>query len=232
MIVGMWMTREVFTLSPQDSIGLAARQMAARGVRRIPITDTGTSAGALVGMVSQFDVACAFPASVNPTLVQSYEADVDEPIASIMATDLVTVATDTPVEEAVQLLCRHKIGALPVLRLGLLRGIITESDIFRAFVEMTGVGTGRSVRVTFDLAQSKLSLRDLITRSGDYDLELLSLLTMVHADESSPQGSRRLAVARVTGTDIDRAIDALLEAGLTVLDRQQLEEDPKADLEP
>src|SRR5208337_4629344 len=56
----------------------------------------------------------------------------------VMTRDVITVAEDAPIEEAARMMADHKIGGLPVVKDGSLVGVITETDVFRAFLELLG----------------------------------------------------------------------------------------------
>jgi acetoin utilization protein AcuB len=120
-----------------------------------------------------------------------------------------------PIEEAARLMQTRKVGALPVVRGGRPVGIITESDVFRAFVEISGARRG-GVRVTFELDDEEdvaTTMLDLCRRHG---LRLTSLLDFRHADRRSGQ-ERRLAVVRLEGTATDAVLDAIWKTHHRVL---------------
>jgi len=68
-------------------------------------------------------------------------------VEQVMTRDVVTVNYDDPIEEAARLMVDHRIGGLPVMREGELVGIITETDIFKAFMEMLGA-RDQGIRIT------------------------------------------------------------------------------------
>ena len=88
-------------------------------------------------------------------------------------------------------------------------GIITESDIFRVFSKLLSGQTG-SARITFDITQSLDALPQLLALCRDLKLDLTSMITFV-------DGTRRLAVARVSGANQNRLIEKLWDAGHSVL---------------
>ena len=64
------------------------------------------------------------------------------PVSSVVTKKVITATPDCPIEEAARLLRHNRIGALPVLRENKLVGIITESDLFEAFISMTAAKSG------------------------------------------------------------------------------------------
>jgi acetoin utilization protein AcuB len=90
-----------------------------------------------------------------------------------------------------------------------LAGIITESDIFRAFTELLS-GRGDAVRVTFSLTEGENVLSFLAETTQTYGLTLLSFI-------SCHDGNRRLAVANVRGARVQDFVDELWKAGHSVV---------------
>lgn len=143
MIVGAWMSAEVETVGPGTSLGDVAVCMTRRRIRRVPVVEPGTRR--LVGLVSASDLHRAFPPGINPFTLGLYEhrgltpsaaqwgGVAAQPASSVMATALYTTRPETLLTDAAQVLVAKKIGALPVTRQDELVGIITETDIFRAF---------------------------------------------------------------------------------------------------
>ena len=112
--------------SPRDTEYTKALElMQQKRLRRLPVVDRD---GRLAGIVAERDLLLA--ATRYP------RAGVD--VGEFMATKLVTAAPGTTLREAARLMLAHRVGGLPVVDGGALVGIITESDIFRRFVEMEG----------------------------------------------------------------------------------------------
>ncbi len=89
----------------------------------------------LVGIVSRYDIARAFPSGLNPFSLAVSEESVPKAISSIMSSHVVTVPPAYDIQKAAELLRARHFNALPVVRDNLLIGIITESDIFRVLVQ-------------------------------------------------------------------------------------------------
>jgi acetoin utilization protein AcuB len=96
----------------------------------------------LVGIVAKYDIARGFPSDLNPFSVEVSEESVPKPVSSVMTKKVITATPGCPIEEAARLLRSNRIGALPVLRDSQLVGIITESDLFEAFISMTAAKSG------------------------------------------------------------------------------------------
>ena len=100
------------------------------------------SGGRLLGIVAKYDIARGFPNDLNPFSVEVTEDSVPKSVSSVMTKKLITATPDCPIEEAARLLRSNRIGSLPVLRDNQLTGIITESDLFEAFISMTAAKSG------------------------------------------------------------------------------------------
>ena len=203
------MTRDPESISPETSISEASHRMARRHVRRLTVTRPGDDGQQLVGIVSARDVARAYPPDVNPFSAVPLARVLDRPVDEIMTPNPVTTSPTAPIEDVARLLRDRKIGALPVVTSTRLVGIITESDVFRAFLEVTGAQE-RSVRVTFDVAPGEDVFGEVATLAARHHMEVTSLLPMRH-------DGRRLAVVRVAGARADAFVDDVWRAGHRVL---------------
>ena len=115
------MSSPAVTATPATRTKDALQTMYIRKIRRMPVVD---DEGKLVGIVTQRD------------LFEKGQADT--PVGAIMSRDPYTIAIDTSIVHAATLMRNLGLGGLPVLERGQLVGIITESDIFDAFLELLG----------------------------------------------------------------------------------------------
>ena len=115
------MSSPAVTATPATRTKDALQTMYIRKIRRMPVVD---DQGKLVGIVTQRD------------LFEKGQADT--PVGAIMSRDPYTIAIDTSIVHAATLMRNLGLGGLPVLERGQLVGIITESDIFDAFLELLG----------------------------------------------------------------------------------------------
>lgn len=137
MRVGQCMTKPPLTIGPKESIVRARTIMRERGIRRLPVVEGDH----VVGIVTDRDLreASASDASTLSTHELTYLLD-KIPVRDVMTTPAVTVTPDTPVEDAVTQMAERKIGGFPVLRDGRLVGILTETDVLRAFARVLRSG--------------------------------------------------------------------------------------------
>jgi acetoin utilization protein AcuB len=210
----MWMTEDVATIGPETPIIDAAALMALRGIRRLPVVEQGSKGSSLVGMVSATDILRAFPNDVNPfavTVEDTHGTPVTTPVtaAEIMSRHVPTTTPETPIEEAAALMRDEKVGVLPVLRDQRLIGLITESDVFRAFVGLLTSPQG-GVRITFDISQGEDVFGMIAQVALKRGVRVVSLL-------SSAQDNRPVCVVRLMGAGVDRLLDDLWSSGHRVL---------------
>jgi acetoin utilization protein AcuB len=200
----------VVTVDPRTRITEAAELMARRHIRRLPVVSEPGPAGHLLGILSSSDILHAFPPNVNPfgiAMSDTVRSPVD--VAHIMHRDPLSCSPDAPIELAAHLMRERKIGALPVVRDGRLVGVITESDIFRAFVSILAAPHG-GVRVTFDRAgldDPFAFVADLARRNR---VKVESLIT-------SSQDDHLVCVVRVSGAGTATFTDELWRGGHRVL---------------
>jgi acetoin utilization protein AcuB len=145
MFVGDRMSHPVITIHPALPIQEALYRMRKENIRRFPVVD---ERGHLVGIVSEKDLLEASPSDATSLSVFElnyllYKITVDE----IMTKNVVTVEEDTPIEEAARIMTDQKIGGIPVLRCREVVGIITETDLFKIFLELMGAHE-RGLRIT------------------------------------------------------------------------------------
>jgi acetoin utilization protein AcuB len=141
MLVRSRMTTDVHTASPETTIAEALSITRAHRIRHLPIL----AEGRLVGVVTDRDLRLAMPPMWADEHDELTEALHTKRVGELMITDIVTIQPDTPVEEAARLLYTHRIGCLPIMEDDQLVGILTETDLLRAFAELFAAGP--SVRV-------------------------------------------------------------------------------------
>jgi len=215
MLVEMWMTRDPFTIAPTATVSEAALVMAHRRVRRLVVVAGGRADGRVVGIVSAGDVARAFPPDLNPASAAVSERSVATLVASIMTTSVVTVPPSAAIEEAARLLRERKIGALQVVSGHRLVGIVTESDLFRALVEMSDPSEP-GVRITFELAEDEDALAAMLETCAAYPVRIGSVFSFHHRDARTGE-RRRLGVVRLAGEVPDALVDAIWRSRHRVL---------------
>ncbi len=210
MIVSMWMTRDVVTIGPDTPVIEASAIMAARHIRRLPVAEPHDGNLHPVGMITATDILHAYPPDVNPfSLSAAGRQRIHKTAGEIMSRALRTVVPETPIEDAARIMRDAKISTLLVVQKTKLVGLITESDIFRAFVGILE-STGAGARITFEIINNEDTFSLIAPIALKLHVRVVSLMTVDQAD-------RKLCVVRITGAAQEAMIDALWASGHNVL---------------
>ena len=145
MAVKDFMTRKVVYISPDTTIAHAADIMRDQKLHRLPVIENDK----LVGLVTEGTIAEASPSKA--TSLSIYEMNYllnKTKVKDVMIHDVVTISQYASLEDATYLMLKNKIGILPVVDNEQVYGIITDRDIFKAFLEVSGFGE-KGVRMRF-----------------------------------------------------------------------------------
>jgi acetoin utilization protein AcuB len=189
MRVEKWMTPKVISLKPTDSLSAAIHLMKEKKIRRIPVVNGD---GKLVGIVSDRDLKDVSPSRATTLDIWELHYVLDKlKIGDIMTKKPVTVPPDMPIERAAQIMLEKRVEGLPVVDAkGAMVGILTEGDVFRALVDVTGVGRNR-LRVELLLPDKPGSIRevaDVCRTAGGKIFSILGSYSRV------PVGKRQLVM--------------------------------------
>ena len=144
MLVGERMSHPVITIPPDMPIVDVLNLMKREHIRRTPVIKNGK----LVGIVSDKDLLNASPSPATSLSVWEMNYLLSKiTIKDVMTRKVLTVTEDMPIEQAARIMVDNKIGGLPVLRGDQVVGIITETDLFKVFMELMGARE-MGVRVT------------------------------------------------------------------------------------
>ena len=203
MFVSDWMTKKVFTVSPDDYLSNALSLMREKSVKHIPVAKQGK----LKGIISDRDIKEYSPSKA--TALDIYELHyllAKTRIREIMKAKVVSTTPDTPIEEAAMMMLDRGIGCLPVVEEGDLDGIISDKDIYRALVDITGVrhGGNRICVIIEDRPGSIREVADVIRNSG-YHLQ--GVLTSY---EGMKEGHRKVVI-RTSGKGDFPSLKAAVE---------------------
>lgn len=134
MIVKDLMSSPVFSLKETDSLYNARTLMDLQRIRHIPIVTVDNE---FTGLITHRDILSATIsqlAELDPETQKEIDSGI--PIREIMRTDIATVASESSLKEAAQILLNHKYGCLPVVENNLLIGILTEADFLRLTIKL------------------------------------------------------------------------------------------------
>lgn len=147
MFVKLRMTANPFTVGPEDSIRDAIAVMDERRVRGLPVVRDGK----VVGILSRGDIDKASPSRATSFAAGEVNYLLAKlKVSQVMTPDPIPIAPEALLEEAAVLMRDNKIEMLPVVDDGHLVGIITESAILDAFIEMMGF-RDKGTRLTIEL---------------------------------------------------------------------------------
>lgn len=148
MAVKDFMTKKVFYVSPETTVAHAADLMREKGVHRLPVIENDQ----LVGLITEGTLAEASPSKASSLSIYEMNYLLNKTkVGQIMIKDVVTVSKQASLEDAVDLMLRKNVGVLPVVDDGIISGIITDKDVFRAFLQVSGYGEdGVRVRLITD----------------------------------------------------------------------------------
>ncbi len=199
MLIKDWMTKSPVTAKPGTSIMKAAKLMKENGIRRLPVVD---DEGRLVGIVSDRDIKEASPSKATTLdMHELYYLLSEIKVADIMTKTVYSVTTDDTVEKAAVIMMRNHVGGLPVVdEAGKVLGVITDSDIFKVLVSITGVLSG-GLQFGFELPNESGSLKTVLDDLKAHDVRIMSILTSY--DEVT-SGMRHVYI-RVQPMDDERA---------------------------
>jgi acetoin utilization protein AcuB len=195
MLVSERMALRVITVRPDLPIQDALILMKKEHVRRFPVVDSG---GKLIGMVSEKDLLNASPSDVTSLSVWEMNYLISKiTVERVMSRHIITVTEDTPLEEAARIMADNQIGSLPVLRNGELIGIITETDLFKIFLELLGAREA-GVRLTVLVSDVPGKLLEIVGAVKDLKGNIIALGTFM-----GESAQNRLVTIKVSGVDLE-----------------------------
>ena len=131
MRVKEWMSASPTTAGPKTSVSEARELMRRKVIRHLLVTEGER----LAGIVTDRDIRLNLPSPATSLSVWEINYLLTKlTVGDVMTKAVITVEPERPIEEAARLMLEHRIGALPVVSDGRLGGILTETDLLRAFV--------------------------------------------------------------------------------------------------
>lgn len=181
MLVGERMSHPIIALHPDTPLADALALMKHEHIRRAPVIKDGR----LVGIVSEKDLLHASPSEATSLSIWELHYLLSKlTIDHVMTRQVLTVSEDTPLEEAARIMADNKVGGLPVLRDGHVIGIITETDLFKVFLELMGARAA-GVRITALVTDEPGQLAKLTQAIADIGGNIISLGTFAGEDPAN-----------------------------------------------
>jgi len=210
MLVKERMSYPVITVHPDMPIMDALDLMKKEHIRRFPVIG---KRGRLVGIVSKEDILHAAPSDASSLNVWEVNYLISKIIIKmVMTPNVITIEEDTPLEEAARIMADNKFGGLPVIRKGKVVGIITETDLFKIFLEMLGARE-QGIRLAALVPNVSGELAQLTKAVFEIGGNVLSLGTFLGESSENRevvmkiQGASAEAITEAIHPFVDRIVD-------------------------
>jgi len=184
LLVENWMNPNVITVDADDSMLDATKILKEHNIRHLPVLEKGK----LVGVITDRDLKRASPS--DATSLEAHEllyliATIK--VREIMTRNPITVPYNYTIEEAAQILLEAKISGMPVVdKAGDVIGTITQTDLFKVLISLTGVGK-KGVQFAFLLEDHPGSIKGVADIIRSYGGRMASILSSY---EKAPEGHR------------------------------------------
>lgn len=207
MLVRDWMTPDPETVTAATPVMEAMQRLREGGYRRLPVVKDGK----LVGIVTDRDLKEATPSKATTLSVYELNYLLSKlTIKDVMTAPVMTIGPDDPIEEAALMMETHRVSGLPVIERGRIVGMLTITDLLRAFVRFLGLREG-GVRVTVDLPDEPGVLARAAEAAPPSNVVAVVTSGVI-------EGHRRRLVLRVAGEGADGFAERLRAKGIEVHD--------------
>ncbi len=210
MLVRDIMTKNVITITSDTYVLDAERIMDQNRIGRLPVVDDEK----LVGIVTKNDVLKASPTSTTPTNQRHLFYLMSKlTVKEIMKTKILKISPDTPIEKAIAIAQKNKVGSLPVVEEDKVVGILTTNDVFYKILNpLFGIGQKGSRIVIHGAgkAEKMQEILDFISKTG---LEVKTYWIPPHDD-------RQDLILHIEIDDAIPIIEALRSKGYAVEERE------------
>ena len=191
------MIPDPITISEKASITDALEMMKLNSIRHLPVVSPKKL---LRGFVTLADL--------KQGLIPSMVGDVS--LSDLMIKDPIQVNPDDDIEIAAQLIYNHKISGMPVVKNRRLVGIITETDILRAFIDMMGILSGSS-RIDVLMPDTQMAFKEALQVINDCGADIINV------GITAQQAGKRICFFRLAACKTDMIKDALEAKSFEVL---------------
>jgi acetoin utilization protein AcuB len=186
MLIRYWMSQPAITIQKNDSMQQAVNMMQANHIRMLPVMNKGK----MCGILTDRDLKRASASDATTLDVYELLYLIDKiKVGDIMTRKVITVHQDLTMEEAADIMLDHKISGAPVIdEKERLCGVITQSDMFKAMLYITGLKK-RGIHLAVVLPDSPGSIMGVANVIRDFGGRLASILTTY---ERAPEGFRNV----------------------------------------
>ena len=210
MFVANRMTKNPITVEPTTPVNEAAKLMKRRNIRRLAVVEKGS----LVGIISDRDIMRVAPSPATTLSKFEIMSLLDKiTVAEIMAKDVVSLPDTATIEEAALVMYNEKLSGLPVVSsMGAVVGIITETDVFKTFVDVMGLADGKT-RITLDVVDKIGVVKELAGIIADAGFNIDSMVT---CKQASLAGHFEIVI-RVDADNVEEITAKIEEKGYNVV---------------
>jgi acetoin utilization protein AcuB len=188
------MSKNVVTINEDDSMQDAMKLMKQHSIRMLPVLKSGS----LVGIVTDRDLKRASASDATTLDVHELLYLISKiKVKNIMSKNPISVPPELTVEETAEILLNNKISGVPVVDANAkVVGTITQTDLFRVLIALTGVGK-RGIQFAFQIEDRPGSIKELADPIRKHGGRMVSILTSY---ENVPDGFRKVYI-RMYGVD-------------------------------
>lgn len=212
MQVQNWMSSDVVTVDEDASIIKVSQILKEANIRHLPVM----SKGKLVGMITDEDVKEASPSrSITLSAHELYHLLSEMKAKNLMKANPITITPDQTMEVAAVKMLEHRVTGLPVVTdEGELVGIISQGDVFRVLISITGIYQG-GVQFAFNLEDRGGSIKEVADVIREWQGQIVSILSM---SETAEEGYRQvfIRIKEIPEEDLEQLIKKL-ERGFKLL---------------
>ena len=188
MLIQDWMAKDVMTVDENTSLMRATRIMKENSIRRLPVV----SHGKLIGIITDRDVKDASPSKTTSLDIHElYYLLSEMKVKDVMTSTPMTLPGKETLEKAALIMLTSRISGLPVVdEDGHLIGLLSETDVLRGFIHMTGM-QNNAVQYVFNLPDEPGSVTKVTTFLKEKDTRIISILTSF---EDAPENMKQVAI--------------------------------------
>jgi len=188
MLVANWMSKNIITVDENDSMQNAMKLLKENDIHMLPVMKKGK----LVGIVTDRDLKKASASDATTLEVHELLYLLTRiKVKNIMTKEVVTVPPDFTVEETAQVLQKNRISGAPVVGAdGQVVGTITQTDLFRVLISLTGVGSG-GIQFGLQVEDRPGSIKEVADVIRKFGGRMVSILTSY---DDVPEGYRKVYI--------------------------------------
>ncbi|MEA1949217.1 MAG: CBS and ACT domain-containing protein [Thermodesulfobacteriota bacterium] len=194
MLAKNWMSKPVITIDANDSMSDAIKLLKKHDIKLLPVMKKGK----LVGILTDRDLKRSSASDATSLEIHELLYLISTiKVKDVMTKNPITVPLDYTIEETAEILLKHKISGVPVIdHFGDIVGTITQNDIFRTIISLTGVER-KGIQFGLEVEDRPGSIKDVSDTIRKYGGRMASILT---SDDLAPEGFRRMYI-RMYGID-------------------------------